>query len=467
MKRLLLIITMLACILPSAAFAFFGSKNTSLSLSKIAEDIAKEIKEKCVGGKLYIKSDHVTDAVSGGTLPLSGLLSGELERYLSKAGFSFEAFLSERVDFEILVTFHRSGESLQVNVQLLDIKKNGSYRTLEKNYSIAIKSLPDGWDQESLDDRIARLVQRTLGDSKGQVVYINPIVEKRKKYSSEFGEYVQNRLKSILSTSGVKMVEPLSSRKQDSMATKTVALTLETSDAARIGANTLLDGGFLKQGDKGIFLALTLKDLNGKVLSSADDTIPRALVTYRLENEDADRISEIADVEHEQAGNMVRIGTTKGGGYQVYYEGDVVIFTIQVSKPLYVYVYNINPKGSVTLLYPKVGDAESRKQAGLLYRLPDENDSWEIKVESPYGKDVVKVFASDRRLPMPTINDSVVSHSFEGTSRALLRVDRIQNQLSTEKIINGLDIVDYFKGVTASIGAPLYESSVFVETRSK
>lgn len=467
MKRLLLSTILLMFFVTSPALAFFGSDSTYSSISEMADEMAKEIKSKCFGKKLHIEPEHITDSVGGAVLPLSGMLSRELERSLSKAGFAFEMFLSERIDIEIHATFQRSGDSLRVNVRLSDIKKDGAYRNLEKTYEIALKSLPDGWERETLDDRIARLAQRAINESKGQVIYLNPIVEKRKKYSSEFGEYVLIRLKSILSNNGTKLVECLPSPKQASESAKGVVLTLETSDAVRAGANAQLDGGFLKQGDNGIFLALTLKDLKGKVISSADDTIPRSLVTYSLDNDDADKISEIADVEHEKSSNMVRVGTTKGGAYQVYLDGEVVKFTIQVNKPLYLYIYDINPKGEVNLLYPKAGETEIPKQPGIMYTLPEDGESWEIKVEPPYGKDVVKVFASDRRLPMPVINEGVASRSFEGNTRSLSRKDKIQGKLATQKSINGLDLVDYYKGVAAKARAPLYESSVFIETRAK
>lgn len=463
----LLAITLLAAFFPYPAQAFFGSETTYSSLSEMTDAMAKEMKGKYAGRKLYLKPDHITDAVDGGTLPLSGLLAGELERSLSKAGFSFEVFLSERIDFEIHATFHRSGENLRFNVRLSNIKKDGVYRNLEQNYEIAAKSLPNGWDQENLDDRIARLAHQALNGSRGQVIYINPIVEKRKHYSSEFGEYVLIRLKSILSNSGIKLVEHLPSQKKASGASKEAVLTLETSDAARAGANAQLDGGFLKQGGTGIFLSLTLKDLNGKVLGSADDTIPRSLVPYSLENDDADRIAEIADIEHEQTGNMVRIGTTKGGGYQLFREGEVVRFTIQVNRPLYLYIYDINPKGEVSLLYPKPGEVENPKQPGIIYTLPEENDSWEIKVEPPFGKDAVKVFASDRRIPIPRINEQLAALSFVGGTRSLKRADKVQKELAAQPAINGLDLVDYYKGAAARSAAPLFESTVYIETRAK
>lgn len=467
MKRLLLITILLAFILPSPALAFFGS-SIYPSLSEMADAMAKEMKVKFSGKKLYINPEFITDGdnADGGTLPIFGLLAVELNRSLSKAGFAFD-YQSVDSDFAVSAKLHRTGENMRVYVTLSDSRNNTSYRALEGIYEVPVRNLSSGWDKENLDSRIERLANRTLNNTKGQVIYLNPVVEKRKRYSSEFGEYVLIRLKSILSNNGVKLVEHLPAPKQSSTTSKGAVLTLETSDAARAGANALLDGGFLKQGDTGIFLALTLKDLNGKVLGSADDTIPRSLVTYSLDNDDADKISEIADTEHELSGNMVRIGTTKGGGYQFYHEGETVRFTIQVNKPLYLYIYDINPRGEISLLYPKAGEVETPKQPVIIHTLPEENDSWEIKVEPPFGKDAVKVFASDRKIAIPRISEQVASRSFVGGTRSLNRVNRVQKELAAQPAINGLDLVDYYKGASASIGAPLFESTVYIETRAK
>ena len=155
------------------------------------------------------------------------------------------------------------------------------------------------------------------------------------------------------------------------------------------------------------------------------------------------------------------------GGIRCFRKGETVSFIIQVTRPLFVYVYDINPNGEVSLLYPKIGEAEQPKQPGLVYTLPDVSDSWEIKVEAPFGKDAVKIFASDRRLPIPGINQQMASRSFNNGTRSLNRVDKVQKELASQSSINGRDIVDYYKGQAARTGAALYESTVYVETRPK
>ena len=468
MKKFIFTIILLTFILPSPVLAFFGTQSTYSSMPEMVDAMAKEMKGKFAGKKLYINPEFITDEDNAdcGTLPIFGLLAVELNRSLSKSGFTFE-YQSVDADFAVSAKLHRTGENLRVYVTLSDSRNNTSYRSLEGTYEIPVRNLQSGWDKENLDSRIERLANRTISSSKGQVIYLNPVVEKRKRYSSEFGEYVLIRLKSVLSSNGIKLVEHLPANKPSLAASKGAVLTLETSDAAQAGANALLDGGFLKQGDKGIFLGLTLKDLNGKVLGSADDTIPRSLVKYSLDNDEAERISEIADIEHEQTGNMVRIATTKGGGYQIYREGETVQFTLQVTKPLYLYIYDINPQGEVSLLYPKAGEMETPKQPGIIYTLPEESDSWEIKVEAPFGKDAVKVFASDRKIAIPRISEQMASRSFVGGTRSLNRVNKVQKELAAQPAINGLDLVDYYKGAAAGIAAPLYESTVYIETRPR
>jgi hypothetical protein len=132
---------------------------------------------------------------------------------------------------------------------------------------------------------------------------------------------------------------------------------------------------------------------------------------------------------------MVRISTVKGGAYQVFHEGDLVSFRLLVKRPLYLYVYDINPKGEVSLLYPKAGEAETPKLPGIIQILPEETDSWTIRVEPPFGTDAVKVFASNRKLPLPRISEQVASRSFEGTTRSLQRIDNVRQDLADKKLL--------------------------------
>jgi hypothetical protein len=209
-----------------------------------------------------------------------------------------------------------------------------------------------------------------------------------------------------------------------------------------------------------------IKGVDGTVKVFAEETIPEELIKHSMENDAAETLAALVDTEHEQGGGMISIATTKGGRHQIFHDNEIVQFTVRTGKPLFLYVYDVNPKGEATLLFPKIGEKESPRQPGINHLIPDDRDSWEIRVEPPYGTDAVKVFASPKKLPLPRISDQAVSKSFSGGTRALKRVE-VQAELAGQTVINARDLVDYYKGAAARLKIPLYEATVYVETRGK
>jgi len=479
----------LTLFLATPSQAFFGlSSDGYATLTEMTDAIAKEMSTDFAGRRLYLDREEIRDAQDGSVSSLSGLLANELERALSRTGFVFEgqildkarsdeelraaALKADLVDYKIIVNYRRSADKVQVYVKLRDNKKDMAYRSLKENYEIAVNKLPAETFADTLDNRLIKLAGKFAGGWQKQeqlTVFVTPVVESRKKYSSPFAEYVTRKLKAFLSGRyTIKVIEETQDMQKlvaDRLVKKPSLDKVMSDEYA--GADTLMEGSYLRGIRQSINLAITLKDLNGKILIRAEDDIPYSLIQYSLENDAAEALSRITDIEHESSGGVVRISTIKGGDYQVFRAGEIVRFTLQVAKPLYVYVYNINPDAEVSLLYPKAGEPESSKTPGIIYSIPDSSDSWEIKVEPPFGTDAVKVFASDRKLPLPRVDNQVASRSFQGGARSLARVDKTRSDLATRKMINGRDLVDWYKGVAASLGAPLFESTVYVETRAK
>jgi len=488
LTAVILIVLALTVCLPLPSAAFFGSSpETYSTLTEMTDAMAKEMRADLVGRRLYLDREEIRDDQDGASSPFSGVLANELERALSRAGFAFEGQVLDKirsdeeqraaaqkadlVDYKVIVGYRRNAGIVKVYVKLRDNKKD-TYSSLKKNYEIAIDKLPVETFADTLDNRLAKLASKFAGGWQRQeqlTVFVAPVVESRKKYSSPFAEYVTRKLKALLSGRyTIKVIEETGDMQKliaNRMVKKPTLDMVMSEEYA--GADTLMEGNYLRSMRQTINLAVTLKDLNGKILIRAEDDIPYSLIQYSLENDAAEMLSKITDIEHESSGRVIRISTIKGGDYQVFREGEIVRFTLQVAKPLYVYVYNINPNAEVSLLYPKAGEPESSKAAGITYSIPDSNDSWEIKVEPPFGTDAVKVFASDRKLPLPTVNNQVASRSFQGGTRTLKQVEKTQSELVTRKMINGHDLVDWYRGVTASLGAPLFESTVYVETRAK
>ena len=492
LKYSAIIVLLLTAALDSPSQAFFGSSTESYeNMAELADAIGQEMKSDLTGRHLYLDREEIRDDLDGSSSPVSGLLANELERALSRAGFVFEgqmptkgrsggdqrtstvtADLADLADYNVVVSYRTSADKLQVHIKLRDNKKGMTYRSLKQNYEIAISKLPAGILADTLDNRLLKLASRITGVLQKQeqlTVFVTTVLESKKKYSSPFAEYVSLKFKAFLSErSYIKVLEEnqdLPKLTAKGMVKKPSLDTAMSDEYA--GADAVLEGSYLRGTRQSLNLAITLKGLNGKTLARAEDDIPYSLISYSLENDAAETLSMITDIEHESSNGAIRISTIKGGDYQVFREGEVVRFTLQAKKPLYVYVYNINSNAEVSLLYPKAGAPEIVKSPGIIYSLPDSSDSWEIKVEPPFGTDAVKVFASDHRLPIPSVDDQIASRSFSGGTRSLARIEKIQGELAARKIINGHDLVDWYKGVATSAGVQLYESTVYVETRPK
>lgn len=459
---------MILVLIRADADAFWSSEPNSLK--ELANGAASELREKAgAGKKLYLDKATVKDAITGEASNLSAFLVNELEAAFSAAGFSYSDFM-EQADLAVGASYQRDGDKLRVFIKYCPAKDSSGCKSL--NATVPYNRLPKESFSDSLDNRITRLVQKATLSRKGLKVFINPVVERRGRYASEFSEFVTTKARTALVNSQQfdvldeqPVTRSLSNTRGLSAKAKEIK-NLETSAALFSGADAVLEGYYL-EGAGRVTVAMTLKDLKGGVLGTADDSIERGLIPYSTANPIAGTLATVADIGGQSEQQMVKLNTTKGDRFQVYRAGERVQFLIQVAKPLYVYLYGINSKNEVSLLYPGPGQQPAPLARGQVHTVPGDRDSWEIVVEPPYGTDVVKLFASERPLAVPTISDKVASRSFNDGTRTLVRRDAIQQELATKQTINGFDLVDYFKGMARSLGAALYEDSLFVQTRPK
>jgi len=466
--RLLLLVVIVMLSVGNVAQAFWSSEPASLK--ELSSAVAVELKEKAGGAKrLYLDKVNVKDTVSGEASNLSAFLVNELESSLSAGGFSFSDFM-EQADLAVGASYQRDGDMLRVFIKYCPAKDSTGCKTLSA--ALALARLPKESFSESLDSRLKRLVQRISNSRTGLKVFIAPVVERKGRYASEFSEYVTAKARSILVASQqfeVLEEQPVTrslSNTRGLVAKAKQVQNLETSAALFSGADAVLEGYYL-EGAGRVTVAMTLKNLKGGVLGSAEESIERAMIPYSTANPTAGALALVADVAGQDRQQVVKLNTTKGDRFQVYRAGEKVQFLIQVARPLYLYLYGINAQNEVSQLYPGPGQQETPLASAQIHTVPGVRDSWEIVVEPPFGTDVVKLFASERPLPVPTISDKVAAKSFSEGTRTLVRRDLIQQELSSQKAINGFDLVDYYKGIAASFGVTLYEDSLFIQTRPR
>ncbi len=89
----------------------------------------------------------------------------------------------------------------------------------------------------------------------------------------------------------------------------------------------------------------------------------------------------------------IEVWTNKGNNSTYYYGEDIAVY-FRVERDCYVVVYDIDPSGEVTVLYPTGPYGSTYATADRVYRVPDYEDEFGLEVSSVSGPDHIYAFAS-------------------------------------------------------------------------
>ena len=440
------------------------------TLSDLTDSFANDLARDVGSSRVFLDSTAIREMGTKDVSNLSAHLQNELESSFSKKGFNM-VYSPDEADYLIGAVYKKDRENVLVYLKYRTADFTGS-KTL--NYNIKKASLPSDSFDESIRSRAYRLAANILSGQNNLKLYITPIKEGNRKYTSDFSNSFTSRLKVEMSRLR-RNIEIIDEKPIYETLSKTRGLgpnvkirALKTAEAQFCGADTVFEGEYFIMPST-VTINCYLKDLNGRILSSSSIDIDRNMIPDRLNNQEAEKISELVDTVSEQGDFNVRISTTKGGDSPVYYRGENIKFHMQVASPLYVYLYDINSKNEVTLLYPyKRNMMQQKLKSGELYKIPADTDKFDFKVVPPYGIDGIKIFASDKELPIPQFSTDVPSRSFRGDAREEDKNRRgIQVVLANKLKINPKDLVDYYRGVAKKHGANLFEDSLIIETKEQ
>jgi|GEM_PF-468963 len=84
-----------------------------------------------------------------------------------------------------------------------------------------------------------------------------------------------------------------------------------------------------------------------------------------------------------------------------YYEGDKITLYFRASRDCFVAIYSIDTRGRVNLLFPSEPGQENYIYGGLSYRLPGEDDDYDLEVSGPEGFEYLQIIASRERIDIP------------------------------------------------------------------
>jgi len=111
----------------------------------------------------------------------------------------------------------------------------------------------------------------------------------------------------------------------------------------------------------------------------------------------------VADQKHGigRVNNLeIDVWVNKSDGATYYFGEDVAVY-FRASEDCYAVVYDIDPAGNVSLLFPSDYNSECFIRGGEVYRIPDPYDDYRLEVTGPKGKEYIYAVASPYRIDPP------------------------------------------------------------------
>jgi hypothetical protein len=96
----------------------------------------------------------------------------------------------------------------------------------------------------------------------------------------------------------------------------------------------------------------------------------------------------------------IDVWVNKGEGSTYYYGEDVAIY-FRADYDCYVVVYDIDPSGNVSLLFPSDYNSSTYVRGGEVYRIPDTYDDYHLEVSGPEGSEFIYAVASYSPIDAP------------------------------------------------------------------
>jgi hypothetical protein len=110
-------------------------------------------------------------------------------------------------------------------------------------------------------------------------------------------------------------------------------------------------------------------------------------VGAKADNDEEDNSLYGGDAPH------VDVWTNKGYDANYYFGEDVAVY-FRADQDCYVVVYDVDPSGEVTVLYPNSMNGSTYASSDQVYRIPDTNDDFKMEVSGASGREHIYAVAS-------------------------------------------------------------------------
>lgn len=166
-----------------------------------------------------------------------------------------------------------------------------------------------------------------------------------------------------------------------------------------------IEGSFWIMEQAKLELRVRLADQHGQILASESMSVNKHLVDPHLLRSSSVAATSIAAAYQTlkpQTTNQFRIEvfTQKGRDDLVFSAGEAIRLHIKLNRNGFVHILNRSTDGQFYQIFPNRFHANTEVAANRVVVIPDENYGFELKVQPPFGYELIKVYAGELALPL-------------------------------------------------------------------
>jgi hypothetical protein len=383
------------------------------------------------GVPLLITMHDLYDAETGLSLPLAGLLRGKLTTAMKRRGVRVLLDGADEERFMILQgTWQRERGDLAIHLRITRLGPFGPEAVASASQKVDLDRIDAAAltpDRESWARYLVRKLEENTTFRGVHRVYMGDFNVRTDTCSPELGPYLTGWLRPAMAES--RMFVPLDPQQElkglSIAALRSRGTRAIRPDLAQVPLKTGLTADLLEadgelRGEawrhrQKIEVRAAIIGPEGEQMTAASADIPVGLFPQELLRPRPVTPSPFPSSVSPVSGGVSKDGlvleltTTRGGDRAVFRQGERIRFVIRLNRSAWVYLFNLDPAGNATLLYPvdargklaRGGQCGSLPRPGTPLILPEDGCSYDLVVTAPYGKDRVWAVAAESPLSIP------------------------------------------------------------------
>jgi hypothetical protein len=418
--------------------AAWGTMDVDRAVKRLADTLVKNgdmttLEEPAI----FISPNDLYDATTGLSLPFASLLREKLVTAFTNRGI-YVLLPGAELGKPLFLqgTWQKQGEDLSISLKVIFLGDDGPNAIAAATEKVPLTEIDQQYltpNRESWARFLVNNLEKNARMPSKTTLHIRPFSFSGKKQgAAQLGGYLAGWLRPALAES--KSFQPIDqTRKLKDLPTDVIrmrgmrgtkvsglpgsnnqtSLTADLLQAdAELSGETWLHGDTVEIRTKIIW-----KD--GTQLTAASAEVPASYFPAELLKPPPEPAYKLPDSGNSLNsgtgisvnGLRVELTTTGGEDRPTYHKDEFIKFVMRLNRPAFVYLFDLDPMGNVTLLYPidsrgnlaNTGECGSAQKPNRPIILPEDGCSYNLVASEPYGTDMVWAVAAETPLKLPTV----------------------------------------------------------------